>query len=169
MASPDDRRSPRLMNLAIGGAVAIVALWALSGVVLWRVFDSDDRGTFGDMFGAINALFSGLAFLGLTVALVLQYEELKEQRREIQQSLMSQQASNRALEEQLKMSDFRNRIETLNLLIQAQQRQIDRMIGHETLTRRDELTRLNERLRFFERELEHVITNEANKQEQVSG
>lgn len=39
-----------------------------------------ERGTFGDMFGAVNALFSGLAFAGVVVAIVLQSQELRASR-----------------------------------------------------------------------------------------
>ena len=34
------------------------------------------RGTFGDMFGAVNALFSGLAFAGIIITLYFQRIEL---------------------------------------------------------------------------------------------
>jgi hypothetical protein len=37
------------------------------------------RGLFGDMFGAVNALFSGLAFAGIIYAIVLQRKELSLQ------------------------------------------------------------------------------------------
>jgi hypothetical protein len=36
--------------------------------------DLQDRGTFGDMFGGINALFSGFAFAGVVFAIFLQKE-----------------------------------------------------------------------------------------------
>lgn len=38
-----------------------------------------DPGTFGDMFGAVGALFSGLAFAGLIVTMLQQREDLKNQ------------------------------------------------------------------------------------------
>lgn len=43
-----------------------------------------DSGLFGDMFGGINALFSGLAFLGVIYAIILQREELQLQRKELE-------------------------------------------------------------------------------------
>lgn len=65
------------------GGVAVVfvfgawlASWALLGSV-------DDRGTWGDMFGGVNALFSGLAFAGVVIAILLQREELSLQRQEL--------------------------------------------------------------------------------------
>jgi hypothetical protein len=47
----------------------------------------DQRGQFGDLFGSINALFSGLAFAGVVVALILQNEELRRQAAQIQSQL----------------------------------------------------------------------------------
>lgn len=62
----------------------IVMLWLASwGGVNLLYDDSAARGTFGDMFGAVNALFSGLAFSGLIITLVLQREELELQRAEL--------------------------------------------------------------------------------------
>jgi hypothetical protein len=40
----------------------VLAVWALNGYFL---AGRPDRGTFGDMFGSTNALFSGLAFAAL--------------------------------------------------------------------------------------------------------
>src|SRR5690606_8539543 len=40
-------------------------------------------GTFGDTFGALNALFSGLAFTGVIVTILIQRTELKNQRLEL--------------------------------------------------------------------------------------
>lgn len=41
------------------------------------------RGQFGDMFGALGTLFSGLAFAGLIITILQQREDLKNQRDEI--------------------------------------------------------------------------------------
>jgi len=62
-------------------SVIVIALWALSGFVL---YGREDRGTFGDMFGFINSLFSGLAFVGVIFAILLQKSELSLQRRELE-------------------------------------------------------------------------------------
>jgi len=44
----------------------------------------EKRGQFGDMFGALNTLFSGAAFLGVIYAILLQKEELGLQRKELE-------------------------------------------------------------------------------------
>lgn len=58
------------------------------GIPLLIELDQDGswstRGQFGDMFGTVNALFSGLAFAGIIYTILLQREELKEQRAELQ-------------------------------------------------------------------------------------
>ncbi|MCI5137209.1 MAG: hypothetical protein D3922_02060, partial [Candidatus Electrothrix sp. AR1] len=54
----------------------------------------DERGTFGDMFGGLNALFSGFAFVGIIYTIFLQKKELALQRREIEYSREEMQRNN---------------------------------------------------------------------------
>jgi len=71
--------------LTIG--VVIVAVLGLFWFVIVKNVDSwDERGQFGDMFGAVNALFSGLAFAGVIIALVYQRRELELQRQELRET-----------------------------------------------------------------------------------
>ncbi|MEC0248888.1 putative phage abortive infection protein [Paenibacillus chitinolyticus] len=63
----------------------IVIFWLVSGVVVYYAF-GDKAGTVGDMFGGVNALFSGLAFAGLIYTIFLQRKELALQRSEISKS-----------------------------------------------------------------------------------
>lgn len=71
-------------NLLVKLIVLVVLIWAISAVLI-MVFLSDwsTRGTFGDLFGAVNALFSALAFAVLIYTIVLQREEIKQNREEI--------------------------------------------------------------------------------------
>lgn len=46
----------------------------------------EQRGVFGDQFGAVNALFSGLAFCGVIIAILLQRKELKAQQEELKET-----------------------------------------------------------------------------------
>ncbi len=60
------------------------AVWLISGAAIYSYIDNwDDRGTFGDMFGSINALFSVLAFVGIIFTVLMQREELRLQREEL--------------------------------------------------------------------------------------
>ena len=47
--------------------------------VIWT-----NRGQFGDMFGAVNALFSGLAFAEIIITILLQRQELVAQRQQLE-------------------------------------------------------------------------------------
>ena len=64
--------------------IGIASLWLLCTVAIYWLFpDWQTRGTAGDSFGAVNALFSGLAFVGVIYALLLQRKELTYQREEL--------------------------------------------------------------------------------------
>lgn len=60
--------------------VIIISIWIASGLLLRG---DENRGTFGDMFGAVNALFSGLAFATLIYTAWMQRDELALQREEL--------------------------------------------------------------------------------------
>ena len=62
-------------------AVIVIMLWAANFILL--TLDVDHRGVFGDMFGTVNSLFSGLAFAGIIITIFLQSRELKLQREEL--------------------------------------------------------------------------------------
>ncbi|CAN7655171.1 hypothetical protein LJR153_005067 [Paenibacillus sp. LjRoot153] len=57
--------------------VVVVLLWLFAW---YSLKDVTERGTFGDMFGAVNALFSGLAFAGLIFTVNLQRKDSERQR-----------------------------------------------------------------------------------------
>ena len=62
----------------------VIVLWILAIIVLPLCFPNiAKRGQFGDSFGVVNALFSGLAFAGVIWTILLQREELKLQRKEL--------------------------------------------------------------------------------------
>ncbi len=64
--------------------ILVVFVWGLSAVLIIAFLPNwPDRGTFGDLFGAVNALFSALAFAVLIYTIVLQREEIKQNRSEI--------------------------------------------------------------------------------------
>ena len=65
--------------------IIMIAIWLLSGIFIYTTF-GDDKGSIGDMFGAPNALFSGLALLGVIYALIMQRKDLELQRKELQET-----------------------------------------------------------------------------------
>ena len=86
----------------------VIVAWGASWYLLK---DVQERGTFGDMFGAINALFSGLAFAGVIYAILLQRKELKLQRTELEltrRELEGQKEQMKAQNITLKKQNFEN-------------------------------------------------------------
>ena len=89
-------------TLSIAGIIVVI-IWILSWVLIdIHIKEITDRGTFGDKFGAVNALFSGLAFAGLIVTLLYQKEELKLQREELAQTREELKGQREEFEEQNK-------------------------------------------------------------------
>lgn len=64
--------------------LGILIVWIVFNAILFIVFQNlSDSGPFGDTFGAINSLFSGLAFAGVIYTIILQNRELELQREEL--------------------------------------------------------------------------------------
>jgi len=66
--------------LVVSAFLAIILIWVGSAALLMRMFHGwQERAAVGDMFGAVGALFSGLALVGLVMTLYLQLDQLKVQ------------------------------------------------------------------------------------------
>jgi hypothetical protein len=66
-------------------SLIVVILWfgSMYYLTFQNLYLRPDPGAFGDSFGAINALFSGLAFSGIIYTILLQRKELSLQRKEM--------------------------------------------------------------------------------------
>lgn len=90
--------------------VIVCVIWSLSWYLILIFIPSwQDRSSFGEMFGAVNAFFSGAALAGVIYAIVLQRRELELQRYELEmtrlelrRSAEAQENSEKALTEQAK-------------------------------------------------------------------
>jgi hypothetical protein len=83
-------------------------------------------GTFGDSFGAINALFSGLAFAGIIYTIMLQKKELALQRKELAdtrkvlaRSAKAQEKSEAALKRQANIELISAELSAIGQLLQS--------------------------------------------------
>ncbi len=74
----------------------VIILWVLT-IIIFKNWEPNKRGTFGDMFGATNALFSGLAFAGLIFTILLQRKELELQRKELRDTRAEFEQQNKTL------------------------------------------------------------------------
>lgn len=79
----------RLFFRLVFGIVLLVALYgALLVYLTWPIqsYNIGAAGTFGDSFGLLTSIFSGVAFAGLIWTILLQRAELRLQRKELSES-----------------------------------------------------------------------------------
>src|SRR5688500_3428531 len=84
---------------------SIIVVWLLCWFLVSYFIDDPSaattnwstRGQFGDMFGTVNALFSGLAFAGIIFTILLQREELEAQRHELEETRNEFKQQNKTL------------------------------------------------------------------------
>lgn len=63
----------------------VILAWIATFLFMFFIFnDWGSRGQFGDMFGALNVLFSGFAFAALYFTISLQQKQLKQQGEQIE-------------------------------------------------------------------------------------
>lgn len=80
----DNKKSENYLRIFIGIAVGLLILSiAFPFVVNCFFSDWTKSGTFGDTFGALNSIFSGLALAGVIVTILMQKSELGNQRDEL--------------------------------------------------------------------------------------
>ena len=68
------------------GLVLIYSLLLICGFPIIGKIELEKSGLFGDSFGVLTSLFSGLAFAGLIWTILLQREDLNRQRNEFKKS-----------------------------------------------------------------------------------
>lgn len=81
MTTTSDQRKVSLWPVIIALVIA-VGLW-LANLWYGSHLEGVERGLFGDMFGAVNALFSGMAFVGVIYAISMQRHEIAIAKEEI--------------------------------------------------------------------------------------
>ena len=88
--------------------IAVVGLWAGSYFYITKNYGAFQWGIIGDLFGAINALFSGLAFAGVVVALFLQRKDLKLQQQHLERSIAESTEQTKLMREELRLAQERH-------------------------------------------------------------
>ena len=88
--------------IAIAVAIVVgIIWWTLPKYLSGSYTAISEKGSFGDMFGSVNALFTALAFVGLIVTILIQRKELQLQRHE----LMLQREEMQGQKDQLKLQN----------------------------------------------------------------
>lgn len=89
MSEKETISQPKTIFIGFTIIVFVVSLVVIYAIALlyftWPIdeLSLDKSGVFGDSFGLLTALFSGLAFGGLIIAILLQKEDLGLQREEL--------------------------------------------------------------------------------------
>lgn len=83
----------------------IVHEWMFDKLLTGKVF-APSLGEFGDIYGALNTLFSGLAFSGVIISIVLQSIELRATRKEMNSQVLQFEQQTEAMQKQVFESSF---------------------------------------------------------------
>lgn len=122
--------------IAMVAGIFVILLWGATWILIPMFFGNwSDRASFGDMFGVVNALFSGLAFAGIIITILLQRQELEDTRTEIRGQKEQLQKQN----ETLTLQNFENKFFQLLNLHHTIVKGIDhyKHSTHRTITGRD--------------------------------
>ncbi len=106
--------------------ILVFTLWAgVSTVAYYFLGDWAVRGQFGDLFGAVNSLFSGLGFAGLLYTIVLQQKQLSMQREELAMQREEMRASRGELANQTRAQTAMFKATVAQISITALQAQME--------------------------------------------
>lgn len=150
--------------------LVFVAWFASPWLVSWVAGGGEKVGTFGDSFGALTSLFTGLAFVGLIITLrqqkaqiAMQREDLKLQRDEMEAARVElsgqkeqMELQNQSLKQQMFEQTFFNMLNLFNQYI-ADLVEKNPREGSEPQRGRDELERLLQKIASVD---SHVVTGE---------
>lgn len=98
--------------------LVIIGLWCLTYYKL-KDLEPNVRGTLGDMFGTVNALFSGLALAGIIFTILLQRKELGYQREELRETRKEFEIQNKTLTTQRFENTFFNLLSLHHQIIEG--------------------------------------------------
>jgi len=115
--------SKNLILISLIALLVVCSLWILNYFLL-KDQSNENKQAFGNMFGPISALFSGLAFAGVIITILLQNKELalqrlelKDTREELKRSADAQEKSERALLRQAENLKISAKLTALNTLV----------------------------------------------------
>src|SRR4051812_18698531 len=100
--SSANREDRSVLRWIVIGVTVVVAVQIAYGLVLWRAIPASvNRGVFGDAFGGLNTLFTGLVVPGALIAIYIQMRDARESRKDQEAMLAAMRDQVLALKEQL--------------------------------------------------------------------
>ncbi len=128
--------TPKLRYLSIAVIVIILIQFGTAVATIFFLPDWTSRGQFGDLFGSVNGLFSGLAFAGLIYTIMLQREELGLQRNELEltrtelsRTAAAQELSEKSLKAQVEIVRDSGRMAAAEALLRHYRAELSRHEG----------------------------------------
>lgn len=120
--SEDARKSVREWAFFGILSLLVVAAWFATPKIAQKLSGNTkagDVGVFGDQYGSINALFSGLAFVALIMTLRLQMTELRLNREELQMQRQELESQRKEMANQAHALDVQSELMRLSAQLQA--------------------------------------------------
>lgn len=148
MFSSKEKKIP-ISWLFLASGVVILVWGANFYLPFFLNWGDGKRGTFGDMFGVANSIFSGLAFVGVVYAILLQRSEVSIAREELDRTKTMLNDQSTALKEQnnaAKLKSFEDTFFQMLSLHNEILSQIDLVDGPRITSGRDVIASLWARL-----------------------
>ena len=147
-------RAAIVLRVVLIAILVVAGLFVAFGFVIPAALESSltDRGLLGDSFGVVNALFSGLAFAGLILAIWLQSIELRLQREELKLTRDELKRHGDALTAQVNAAANQRFDSTFFQMVSLHHQIVNALTlnqesNHPPLVGREVLTTLNQRIR----------------------
>ncbi|WP_338706512.1 hypothetical protein [Paenibacillus amylolyticus] len=149
--------------------VLIISMWAASWYYIPLIYSNEEleAGTFGDMFGAVNALFSGLAFAGLIYTIAVQRQELRAQSKSIEMQTNEMNLQVKAIQmqtEELSLQRDAIQMQTEELKMQREEtaRSADQLEKQQRLLNlQTAITTVNELIKIKNKRIDTFINDES--------
>ena len=118
--------------------ISFVLIWALSAVITVSYGDFAKAGTFGDSFGAINALFSGVALALAVYSMILQQRQSAEFEHKTLAAMAQQAETIELIKTSLVQQANVARVTALTYLIEREEQRIEKLKEWGTQSYKDE-------------------------------
>lgn len=115
-----------LILLALIGVVVAIWFW-LPDQLAPHIKDIKDRGVYGDSYGAVSSLFTGLGFAGLVFTILLQQREIKLQRDDFFPQLQEMQQTRDEVVRQSRLQELQLKQSIVQLKFSALQIEVEQI------------------------------------------
>ncbi len=119
-------------------ALVIVFILWICNLFMLIGYPDTYRGSFGDMFGPVNSLFTGLAFAGVIITILLQRHELELQREELKSTREEFKIQNKTLKVQRFENTFFQMLSLHHQIVDSIDEIVSRFVSKGNIFEREE-------------------------------